>query len=46
MKIKQKINFVTGNFDTDCDELICVGISKYHEVLLCFKGIGSNIPFA
>ena len=45
VKIKQKFDFVDGDFDTDIGELLCVAKQKYAEVHLCFRGQG-NIPFA
>lgn len=45
MKIKQKFEFVEGDFDTEKGELICVRNDKYCEVKLCFKE-KMFIPFA
>lgn len=45
MEIKQKFNFVEGNFDTIQGELVCVMKEKYTEVTLCFKE-NMYIPFA
>lgn len=46
MKIQiTKIPFVSGEFDTEKNELICVGVRKYGEVELCLKG-GMHIPIA
>ena len=46
MKVKQRIDFVEGDIDTDSDLMICVGNKKYGEVLLCFKAGGINVGFA
>jgi len=45
MKIEHLIESVDGPFDTHTGKLICVGIKKYGDVLLCFAE-GINIPFA
>ena len=45
MEIKNKFEFVEGNFDTEKGELICVGSQKYGEVSLCFKS-NMHIDFA
>lgn len=45
MKIKQNFDIVTGTFDTDTDEIICIKDEKYCEVTLCFKS-NLYIPFA
>lgn len=45
MKIKHKIDFVTGDFDTETGKLICVKSPKYGKVELCIKD-GLNIPIA
>jgi len=44
-KIKQKFDFVDGEFDTDEGELSCVSTEKYMSVYLCFKH-NMNITFA
>jgi hypothetical protein len=46
MKIKHKIDFVTGDFDTENGKLICVKSPKYGMVELCIKECGWNIPIA
>ena len=45
MKIKTKLKFVEGDFDTEDGELVCVQSSKYSEVKLCFRA-NMNITFA
>ena len=45
MKIKQRFEFVEGDFDTDTEKLVCVQRRKYGEVLLCFEE-GMNYPFS
>ncbi len=45
MKIKQKFDFVSGEFDTDTIEMICLPYEKYASVELCFKD-GANFPIA
>jgi hypothetical protein len=45
MKIKQKFDFVEGDFDTEDGKLICVRKDKYAEVTLCLKE-NMYIPFA
>jgi hypothetical protein len=47
MKIKPKFDYVTGEFDTDINKLICVKSPKYGIVDLCFDNEGGfNLPFA
>jgi len=45
MEINHKIEFVSGPFDTDTGELVCVKFPKYGRIELCFKA-SMNIPFA
>jgi len=45
MEIKQKFDFVDGNFETDSGKLICVMHIKYAQVNICFKS-NMHIPFA
>lgn len=45
MKIKTKLPFVEGEFDTQLGEVICVQSHKYSSVDLCFKS-NMHIPFA
>ena len=45
MKIKNLFEFVEGDMDTETDKLICVGVKKYGEVLLCVKS-NMHIPIA
>ena len=45
MEINHRIQFVEGAFDTDKQELICVGSQKYGEVKLCFRA-NMHVPFA
>jgi hypothetical protein len=46
MKINHLIEFVTGPFETDGGQLVCVQSHKYSTVKLCFKAGNWNIPFA
>ncbi len=46
MKIKTKIRFVEGDFDTKNGELVCVKSNKYSSVELCFKTDSLHVPFA
>jgi hypothetical protein len=45
MKIKTKIQFVSGAFDTKNGNLICIPYQKYGTVQICFKS-NMNVPFA
>ncbi len=45
MKITPKFQFVSGSFDTDTAEMVCVKSTKYGEVSLCIKS-NMNIEFA
>ena len=45
MKIKQKFQHVTGEFDTDTMKMVCVKSPKYQSVDLCFQD-GMNYPIA
>ncbi len=45
MQINHRIEHVTGAFDTDTGQIICVQSAKHAEVELCFKA-GMNVPFA
>ncbi len=45
MLINHRLEFVSGAFDTETGELVCVKFPKYGCVELCFKA-GMNIPFA
>lgn len=45
MQINHRIEFVTGPFETETGELICIKSPKYGRVELCFKS-GMHIPFA
>ena len=45
MNITPKLNFVSGSFDTDTCEMVCVSKWKYRTVELCIKSSnGWNIP--
>ena len=45
MKITPKLEFVTGSFDTENCELVCVSKWKYRTVELCVKSEnGWNVP--
>ncbi len=44
-EINHLIEFVSGPFDTDTGQLVCVKSPKYGRVDLCFKA-SMNIPFA
>jgi hypothetical protein len=45
MEINHRFEFVTGSFNTEKGQLICVRSDKYAEVKICFKE-GMYIPFA
>lgn len=45
MKIEQKFEFCTGNFDTVENKMVCVQSDKYHTVDLCLED-GSLFPIA
>lgn len=45
MKIKTKIKFVEGDFDTEIGKLVCVQKRKYGSVNICL-GANMNIPVA
>jgi len=45
VKIKQKFEDVSGEFDTDKMPMLCVQSHKYKDVDLCFKD-GLNYPIA
>jgi len=44
MVISPRLDGVTGSFDTDSGQLVCVSNPKYAQVQLCFVS-GMNIPF-
>lgn len=46
VKIGTRFDFVEGEFDTDTDELVCVGNKKYGQVSLCFVTKNLNVGFA
>ena len=45
MKITPKFRHVSGSFDTDKHDMVCVKSHKYKEVQLCIKD-GMNFPIA
>lgn len=44
MNITPKFEFVSGSFDTDTCEMVCVPMWKYRTVKLCIHSDGWNIP--
>jgi hypothetical protein len=46
MEINTKIKFVSGSFNTESEQLVCVKNKKYGSVDLCFKTNSLHVPFA